>query len=134
MNVLATRDGFHAIEDAGDHLPYIHYAIPAGVFEEVIDVEADVFDTISAVLCFIFCYAATHGTPKVIAALHDVPNLVGVLALNVVRRLDAANADLGTTGKKGHIASRPKLIESLRTTSMALVDRSLGVDHNKARR
>ena len=96
MTVLASREGCEDPREKGVQQVDIADASIAGVVETLVDVKLIVVDTNSAVTWCSVRNAATNVSPRVIPALHDVPDTVGVLAGNVVRRLNPANAPDGT--------------------------------------
>ena len=113
MAVLASREGCEDPREKAEQQVHIADASIAGVDHTLVDVKIMVVDTNSAVTWCSVRNAATNSSPRVMPALHDVPDTVGVLAGNVVRRLNPANEPGGTIREVADNALGPNLVEDI---------------------
>ena len=134
MTVLASREGCEDPREKVEQQVDIADASIAGVDQTLVDVKITVVDTNSAVTWCSVRNAATNFSPRVIPALHDVHDTVGVLAGNVVRRLNPANAPDGTIREAADKALGPKLVEAVGVLRASHVHRGLRVDRDKHNR
>ena len=132
--VLASPEGCEDPREKAEQQVHIADASIAGVDQTLVDVKIMVVDTNSAVTWCSVRNAATNSSPRAMPALHDVPDTVGVLAGNVVRRLNPANAPDGTIREAADKALGPTLVEAVGVLRASHVHRGLKVDRDKHNR
>ena len=88
-------------------------AAKAEVPEEFVDVDGIIVDIHSAVPFSVGGNVTTHRSGRVVVGLNDEGHAVGVLTLNVFRRLDATDGDAGSIAEVDENGDRPKGVEHL---------------------
>ena len=62
----------------------------------------------------------THRSRRVVAGLNDAGHAVGVLTLNVFRRLDATDGDAGSIAEVDQNGDRPRGVENIGLASASM--------------
>ena len=95
-------------------------AVSAEVPEECVDVDVIILDMHSGVPKTVGCNATTHRFGRVVAGLNDPVNEVGVLTLNVFRRLDATDGDAVSVAEVDDNGTRSKGVAHLGLVSASV--------------
>ena len=95
-------------------------AVSAEVPGQCVDVDVIILDIHSGVPKTVGCNVTTHRFGRVVAGLNDPVNAVGVLTLNVFRRLDATDGDAGSIAEVDDNGTRPKGVEHLGLVSASV--------------
>ena len=103
----------------------------------MVDVDGNIVDIHSAVPFSVGGNVTTHHSVRVVAGLNDAGHAVGVLTLNVFRRLDATDGDASSIDEVEENGDRSRGVENIALKSASAsssvnVGRSLRVDNLEA--